>query len=141
MSTRKGPRTDQEFVEAFEHLLYDHEPETSEEVDAFLRSEGLDPEDIAANGRAFVQKALALSPLNWRNHVADRQRAKEELDAHKVSPTLPRDVLLATIKKFLSGLSPQQIAQAGVQYRNLERVADDDLRSLLAELEYLNRKE
>jgi len=141
MSTRKGPRTDRELVEAFEHLLYDHEPETPEEVDAFLRSEGLDPETIVANGRAFVQKALASSPLNWRSHVSERQTAKEELAAHEVSPTLSRDDLLATVKKLLSGLSPQQIAQTGVRYRNLEEVTDDDLRSLLAELEYLNREE
>lgn len=141
MSSRKGPRTDQEFVEAFEHLLYEHGPETSEEVDAFLRSEGLDPEVIAANGRAFVQKALASSPLNWRSYIAERQRAKEELVAHQVSPTLSRDVLLAAIRESLSGLSPQQIAQSGVQYRNLEEVTDEDLRSLLAELEYLNRTE
>ena len=140
MSTRKGPRNDQEFVEAFEHLLYDHEPETDEEVDAFLRSEGVDPEVIAANGRAFVEKALALSPLNWRNHAADRQKAQEELEAHEVSSILSRDALLAAINKIMSGLNPRQFAQASVQYRNLEEVSDEDLRSLLAELEYLNQK-
>jgi len=46
------------FLVAMRYLLYDHEPETLEEVDAFLRSEGLDPGVIAADGKAFAQKAL-----------------------------------------------------------------------------------
>jgi hypothetical protein len=40
-------RTDSEFVDAMRYLLYEHEPETEEEIDAFLRSEGIDPEAVA----------------------------------------------------------------------------------------------
>lgn len=43
---------------ALNYLLYDHEPETQEEIDAFLRAEGLDPEVIAERGRLFVQKRI-----------------------------------------------------------------------------------
>lgn len=45
-------------LDGMQHLLYEQEPETPEEVDAFLRSEGLDPDAIAAQGRAFAAKAL-----------------------------------------------------------------------------------
>ena len=51
--------TNQEILDAINYLLYEHEPETPQEIDAYLRSEGLDPEVIADHGRLFASKALA----------------------------------------------------------------------------------
>lgn len=59
-------RTDEEFAEAMRHLLYDHEPETPEEVAAFLRSEGLDPDAIASQGRLWASLLLRLKRLEMR---------------------------------------------------------------------------
>ena len=42
------------FLEAMRYLLYEHEPETEEEIDAFLRSEGIDPEACAEKGRQLA---------------------------------------------------------------------------------------
>jgi predicted ATP-dependent serine protease len=44
------------FLEAMKHLLYDSEPETEEEIDAFLRSEGVDPEECAERGRELAAR-------------------------------------------------------------------------------------
>jgi hypothetical protein len=46
------------FLDAMRHLLYDSEPETEEEVDAFLRSEGIDPEAVAEKGRELAERIL-----------------------------------------------------------------------------------
>ncbi len=45
-------------LDGIRYLLYEHEPKTPEEIDTFLRSEGVDPDVIAAKGRAFAAKAL-----------------------------------------------------------------------------------
>lgn len=46
-----------ELAERLQTLL-NAEPETSEEIDAYLRVDGFDPEAIAARGRAIAAKAL-----------------------------------------------------------------------------------
>lgn len=66
-------RTNEELAEAMRYLLYDHEPETPEEIDAFLRSEGLDPEEIADYGRKLAERELAASPLNPRNRGLEKE--------------------------------------------------------------------
>lgn len=136
MSTRKGPLSDQEFEKAFERLLYNSEPVTPEEVDALLRSEGLDPEAIAARGRAIAEKALADSPLDWRNSREQRLRAERALKAAEVRAMMPRKDILTAICDVLAGPNALQ-AQAILQHRNLEEMPDEDLASLLIELEFL----
>ena len=51
--------SDEEMLKRMEHFLYDCEPETPEEVDAFLRAEGIDPDLAAARMRQFVNSLLS----------------------------------------------------------------------------------
>lgn len=55
---RWTPEKLQRAAEGLRHLLYDYELQTDEEIAAFLRSEGLDPEIIAEDGRA-INRQLA----------------------------------------------------------------------------------
>lgn len=137
MSTTKGKRTDEELAEAMRYLLYDHEPETPEEIDAFLRSEGLDPEEIADYGRKLAERELAVSPLNWRNRGPEREQAEKELLSQQVPPDMPREDMLTKIRQLLATLSPRQMTQVGIEFRNYEELSEVDLRSLLSELRYL----
>ncbi len=50
--------TDQGFVNAIEKLLAVNPEPTDEEADDYLRSEGLDPEEVVRHGMAVVHKAL-----------------------------------------------------------------------------------
>ena len=52
------PLERERLAEALATLLYGPCPETPEEVDAFLRSQGIDPEALAAKAQAWAQKAL-----------------------------------------------------------------------------------
>lgn len=52
-----------EFVRRMNYLLYEHEPETPEEIDAFLRSEGFDPDAIERRGREIAEEALRQARL------------------------------------------------------------------------------
>lgn len=55
--------TDEELLAAIILLLDGHPPETPEEIDAYLRAEGYDPDEVAARGKAIAEKAIANLPL------------------------------------------------------------------------------
>lgn len=60
--------TDEELVQALVELFDDiPPPETPEEVDAILREEGYDPDEIAAYFRNVADKALALRRMGIEN--------------------------------------------------------------------------
>ncbi len=66
--------TEEEVLIAILQLLNGPEPQTPEEVDAYLRAEGYDPEKLAARGKAIAEKAMANSPLKGGGSVNDEQR-------------------------------------------------------------------
>lgn len=57
--------TEEQFVKAMEYLLYEHEPETPEEIDAFLRAEGLDPEAISQRGAEYCRALIKQIGEKW----------------------------------------------------------------------------
>ena len=137
MNKRQPPATEEELVHAFADLFNEVEPDTPEEIDAVLREGGHDPDTIAARMKSIAERALARSPLNWRN------RAQQELEAEKskldnVTPIVRRGrgEMITAIQQLLSRLHAHQLAPAHA-YRNFDQATDDDLASLLAELEYL----
>jgi hypothetical protein len=137
MNKQRPPATEEELVHAFADLFDEVEPETPEEVDATLREGGHDPDSIAARMKSVAERALARSPLNWRN------RAQQELEAEKrkldsVTPTVRRGrgEMITAIQQLLSRLQAHQLAPAHA-YRNFDQATEEDLASLLTELEYL----
>jgi hypothetical protein len=137
MNKRQPPATEEELVHAFADLFDEVGPETPEEIDAALREGGHDPDTVAARMKSIAERALARSPLNWRN------RAQQELEAERsrldnVTPILRRGrgEIIAAIQQLLSRLQAHQLAPAHA-YRNFDQATDEDLTSLLAELEYL----
>jgi hypothetical protein len=137
MNKRRPPATEEELVHAFADLFDEVGPETPEEIDAVLREGGHDPDTIAARMKSIAERALARSPLNWRN------RAQQELEAERtkldrVTPVARHDrsEIIAAIQQLLSRLQAHQLAPAHA-YRNFDQATDEDLSSLLAELEYL----
>jgi hypothetical protein len=137
MNKQQPPATEEELVHAYADLFNEVEPETPEEIDAVLREGGHDPDSIAARMKSTAERALARSPLNWRN------RAQQELEAEKrkldsVTPIMRRHrgEMITAIQQLLSRLHAHQLAPAHA-YRNFDQATDDDLASLLAELEYL----
>ncbi len=134
MKQRKQIETSAELVRAFADLFDEVVPETAEEIDAELRAAGYNPEEIGASMQIAAQQALAQSPLNWRN------RAKRELEGERARidkftrPMLRgRAELIAAIRQVLA----QSGGHMAYAHRNLELETDEDLATLLEELEYL----
>ena len=137
MNKRRPPATEEELVHAFADLFDEVGPDTPGEIDAILREGGHDPDTIAARMKSIAERALARSPLNWRN------RAQQELEAEKrkLDSATPivwrgRGEMITAIQQLLSRLHAHQLAPAHA-YRNFDQATDEDLASLLAELEYL----
>lgn len=134
MKQRKQIETSAELVRAFADLFDEVTPETAEEIDAELRAAEYNPEEIGASMQIAVQRALAQSPLNWRN------RAQRELEAERsridefARPRLrSRAETIAAIRQVLA----QSGGHMAYAHRNLELETDEDLATLLEEIEYL----
>lgn len=138
MNKRREPRTDQELMQAFEELFAEILPEMPDEVDATLREAGYDPDEVAVNMQDFATRIWNTSPLNWRNH-AHQEIAQElsRLENFTTSPHATRSEIIATIQQLLTQIGGKQNLPAGIHFRNFEQASDDDLVSLLQELEYL----
>ena len=140
MNDRKAPETEQELLERVGELFDEIDPETPEELDAALQEAGFDPDAIGARMEALAREALQQSPLNWRNQAhkemeAERQRLAA---AQRVSPgPANREAIKSSIQALVGRLGPAAGQLGTAHHRNLEDASDDDLLSLLADLEYL----
>lgn len=126
--------TVEEFVRTFDEFLDEEDPMTPEEIDAQLREAGYDPEEVGARMQAVAERALAESPWNWRS------RAQQELEDERVRivhASAPSPLDKASLIAAITSLIAQSGGQMVYAHRNLESETEEDLASLLAELEYL----
>ncbi len=136
MKTKK-PETEQDLIDALAALLEHDDPdETIEEVDEELRAAGLTPEVVGDRLAAVAKRAFRQSPLNWRQRGTTERAEADRLFRQRLAAKreLSRDEILHEIQAIASR-SPEVRAQA--HFRNFERVTDEDLASLLAELQLL----
>ncbi len=135
MKDRKAPQTDEELVQKLADLFEGAGPEPPEEVDAALREFGYDPEALAVHMRAVAERAIAESPLNWRNRAPELAKERSLLGSFARPLGESREELARKIRDLTSRLGPARLQLA---YRDLESLTDDDLASLLADLEFLS---
>ena len=140
MRKRQPPTNNEELLDALADLFDAVEPSAPEEVDEVLREAGHDPDEVAMKMKAIAERALAKSPMNWRN-VARRETDEERARLDGFKPELPgsRTDLITAIRKLLASLQIDQRRLAAAHHRNFEEVTDEDLASLFVELSYLAR--
>jgi hypothetical protein len=136
MKKGRGLETNEDLTQAFARFfdVDTDEPETVEEIDAGLRELGYDPDEVGVRMKAAAERALADSPLNWRNR-AQKELEDERVKIGRFTVACPdnRLGLIGAIQR-LAGQAPGQAVYAN---RNLESMTDEDLASLLSDLEYL----
>ena len=137
MSERKPPATEEELARSFAHLFDATEPETPEEIDTTLREAGYDSGQVVVRMRSIANRALEASPLNWRNRARQEvEEARTQRSAHRPTPSRRRVDIINTIEQLLARLQGRQVRLA-THFRNFDQAADEDLASLLDDLEYL----
>lgn len=141
MKNRRPIETSEDLVRAFADLFDEIAPETPEDIDAELREAGYDPDEVAARMRAAAERAIAESPLNWRTR-AQQELAEARARVEDFGSALPssRENIVQAIKRLLAQLGPRT-EQAYAHFRNFESLSDEDLASLLTEIEYLARQQ
>lgn len=134
MSKRKPIETEEELVQTVYQLFADVDPELPEEIDELLEAEGYNADAFAEEIEAFAARALAETPLNWRNRA--RQEIENQRQKLQKLTTSDRIVNREEIQRLLEQL---RIKNPSVYafYRNFEDESNADLSALRAELQYL----
>lgn len=137
MSEQKPNRSGRELLNALNHLFSEVDPETPEENEAAIKAVGYDPGSFARRMQSIAKQAMQDSPLNWRNKArAELEEGRKRLEVNSVSPAGGRESLLSRIQTLLAQI-PGKSSLAYAHHRNLDKASEEDLLSLVEELEHL----
>ncbi|SRR5258706_10823309 len=133
---RKSPETDEDVFNTFVDLFDEVAPDTPEEIDAFLRENGYDPDQLAHDAKNMFEGALEKSPLDWRN------RARQEIDAAKGKMAQRAQILTLSIEEIkaeILAIQRKRGATVATHYRNLDlgKMSHEDLADTLLDMRYL----
>lgn len=134
MDENKSKKTDVDIAGEFDHLFDEiSEPETNEETDTYLVDAGYDLTTLKAKGLEFVNNLIA---NNWRFVTTDEvDEAAKKISEIPFRGSWNRNQLLKAIQKVSESLALGG-AEPVLAFRNLEKLPDVDLASILQELEY-----
>jgi len=141
MKNNQEGNTQKALTELENLFVYDLVPETAEEAQEILAKAGIDTSELKQKGREILRNILIEFDDDWRNITDESVKAEaSKVLERKIFSSLSRDELLRRIKevsKLLSTTAMREEAPAGVLHRNLGKVKDQDLASLLRQLEHL----
>lgn len=139
MVDRKPPETASEFLDRLTQLLASVPDRSLEELKEDLQAQGIDPERVVDRVQRLVDAKLNDYRLRWQEQ-AKRERLAILGRLRNVTPKLPaaRSDLERRFAEIISGLwGPRAQAYVHAYFRKLERITENDLRSLLEDLERL----
>lgn len=134
MDKNKSPKNDKDIAREFERLFNTiPEPTTDDEIFETLQDYGYDPKELRIKGEKF---ATDLISKNWRFVTSEEIEGK----ARKISEIplrveLSKEKLLGAIQKISEALSTK-FSQPSLAFRNLDNLTEQDLASILQELEF-----
>ncbi len=137
MDENKSKRTDLDIASEFDRLLDNiPEPDTDEEIRAFLVESGYDIEKLKVDGEAFVNNLIA---SNWRfADLRGMHDAAAKINEIQVRTGWDRRRLTEAIEK-VSVVLRSVGGQPDLAFRNLSALTETDLATILQELEYTAR--
>jgi hypothetical protein len=107
--------------------------ESKEELVASLRARGLDTDAVLADFKQILEEHAPV----WRKEAGIARRAAlEELQHSVVSPVPSRATLVETINQIVTAMRELGApVEAGAYYRDFREATEEDLRSLVADLQ------
>ena len=136
MATDKEPKTPSEFLDRLGEFFMERPEETTEELRARLRDQGVDPDQVIARVRQLVDAKAKEARLAWREKAQqERFAASQLLEGVRLSGKWTREQLIERIREFLAASAGATLANAQAHFRNFERLTDNDLRSLIEDFE------
>ena len=138
MTNSPPPRRYNDLIRALLGLFNAVEPETPDEVEGVLREAGYDPDDVASRMAAAASQSLAEASSLLRSRTRRQIDDAKSRRATMQPPRRTRAEMLAAVDKMMTRLGGQNALSVRAHYRNLETARDEDLASLLTDLEYLS---
>ena len=142
MNKKRPIEPEQDLINALEDFAYDvDEDNPIIDIDDELKNLGYDPGLIGRKFQVVASKALAASPLDWRNQAHfEIAEAREKLG--RISrldiKLLDEASLIEAIHLALKNLGYLEPAIIPARYRNFEEATENDLASMLQQLIYLS---
>ena len=139
MTDRKPPENATEFLDRLTELLASVPDRSLEELREDLRARGIDPERVVERVERLVQSKLNEYRLRWQEQARrERLAMLERLRDVTAKLPAPQPELEGRLAEIVSGLwGPRAEAYAQAYFRKLDQVTENDLRSLLEDLERL----
>lgn len=126
------------FIECLTDFMSDSEGLTQEEIATELEELGIDTAELAAAADEIAKRGSAASRLAWRDRAKDRRAEIEELlKSKKIGRTALE--LKDKVREILMGSYGQgALSYAEAYFRKLDSFSENDLESLIEDLEDLN---
>lgn len=124
------------FLDNLLEFLSDCSDETTEDLEAELRQDGIDTDSLIRNVRNIVESKLTESRLGWQKGAKEKAQqvlGKMTTVATRTGELLSRKELQERIRSLVAAHGPQ----LSLEHRKLESMTDDDLRNALQDLEAL----
>lgn len=139
MVDRNAPETASQFLDRLTELLASLPDRSLEELKEDLRAQGIDPERVVERVERLVLSKLNEYRLRWQEQARRERRAiLERLPDFTAKLPATRPELERTLAEIISRLwGPGAEAYAQAYFRKLDQVTENDLRSLLEDLERL----
>lgn len=140
MAQRKPPESASEFLDGLVELFTNLPARTTEEIEEDLREEGIDTESSVRQTQEMVGQKLEAQRLGW----LERARQRRSADLERLSEVQPSRAIAALgelkqkVESILSGqfgAGASEYAHAHLHYRSLDDVPENDLRTLVDDLE------
>jgi hypothetical protein len=136
---KKPPETYRAFLDRLEDLVDQNPPENVKEAEDELRDAGLDPEVVGQRMKAIADRSIARARASWWAEAA-AQRRSAVANITRFTTHIPdsRPSIEAAIRDILQQ-SPglKDLPAISAHFRNFAEATDEDLKSLLLELEFL----
>ncbi len=132
--SQKRPESESEFLDRLAHFLGNKADLTDQELRAYLLENGIQPDELVGGVQIIVQAELKKSRLAWQ-----AKARKERLEAERRIKNIgvPTGGKTALLQRLGARLLPEGVGSPAlaVQFNKLNALPEEDLRSLLADVE------
>jgi hypothetical protein len=126
------------FIECFSDFISEPDNLTQEELLAELKEEGIDFVKLEERVSEIVRKGSTERRLTWQRKARERREEIEKILESKQPANVAQD-LMTKIKEILKGSYGQgALSYAEAYFRKKESLSENDLESLIEDLENLN---
>ncbi|GJL59727.1 MAG: hypothetical protein NPIRA03_25840 [Nitrospirales bacterium] len=141
---RHEAKTDSDWLANIYEMLAEDDTLSLDDVKEAIREEGDDPDALIARGMDFIEQQRKLATQRMLEEARENKKAVLENVMKIPKHDLTFDQLREKVKHVWASLSEAPGGTLQAAYRNLENLTEQDLQSLLKDLEFvseLNREE